>query len=67
MIDARIPVKIVLKGHFGSMLVAMGLSASLPKLERTSLVPLDSSTLGRIAHDNSPFPPWIRISVSYLD
>jgi hypothetical protein len=32
MTDGRIPVEIGLKGHFGSMLVAMGSSAPLARL-----------------------------------
>jgi len=35
MTYARIPVEIGLKGHFGSMLAAMGSSTSPARLERT--------------------------------
>jgi hypothetical protein len=70
MTDARIPVKIGLKGHFGSMLAAMGTRTPPARLECTSaqvLHYLNSSGPERTVHDNNPFPPWIGFSVFYLD
>jgi hypothetical protein len=69
MIDVRIPWKLGLKGHFGSMLKALGLSTPIEGLKHptdkarahihSSALPLGSSACGRTVHDMSPFSPRI--------